>query len=231
VYRNGTQMLEDSFSYDNADNQLPKLNDTTITVEKGNTKSGVFAGTDSDGLIFWYKIASPPKNGTVLQSGGRGRKFTYIPNSSFTGKDTLLVYAVDDENANGPNARYVFDVSATPQGIAVSDISAPRDFTLSQNYPNPFNPSTTIEFTLPEDGKACLRIFDMLGREMATLVNRELNAGVLHQAKFDASRFSSGIYFSRLEYSAKGARQPSDGLGSASGGKDKQLMKKILLIK
>lgn len=218
VYRNGTQMLEDSFSYDNADNQLPNLNDTTITVAKGSTISGVFAGTDPDGSIFWYKIASPPKNGTLLQSGGRGRKFTYIPNSSFSGKDSLLVYAVDDENANGPNARYVFDVSTTSQGIALSDISAPRDFTLSQNYPNPFNPSTTIEFTLPEDGKASLKIYDVLGREVATLVNGELKAGVLHQATFDASKFSSGIYFSRLEF-------------SASGGNENQLMKKILLIK
>jgi hypothetical protein len=81
-----------------------------------------------------------------------------------------------------------------------------------------FNPTTTIEFTLPEAGKASLKIYDVLGREVAKLVNGELKAGVTHQARLDASKLSTGIYFSRLEFSA------SDGSG-------KQLMKKLLLIK
>jgi len=76
---------------------------------------------------------------------------------------------------------------------------APLVFNVLQNYPNPFNPSTTIEFTLAEDDRVTLKIFDMLGREVATLLNGELDAGKVHQVKFDASRLSSGMYFYRLE--------------------------------
>jgi hypothetical protein len=70
---------------------------------------------------------------------------------------------------------------------------------LKQNYPNPFNPATTIEFTLAERGNVTLKVFDMLGREVATLVDGELNAGVLYKETFDASKLSSGIYIYRLK--------------------------------
>ncbi|HEY6951225.1 MAG TPA: T9SS type A sorting domain-containing protein, partial [Bacteroidota bacterium] len=90
---------------------------------------------------------------------------------------------------------------------------APDDFTLSQNYPNPFNPTTTIEFTLPRDGRATLKVYDMGGREVATLLDKDLNAGVYQRATFDGSRYASGVYFVRLQ----------------SGGS--QLLKKILLVK
>jgi polygalacturonase len=75
----------------------------------------------------------------------------------------------------------------------------PKVFALNQNYPNPFNPTTTISFTLAQDGITVLRIFDILGREVATLANDMMKAGVLQQVTFDASRFSSGVYFSCLE--------------------------------
>jgi hypothetical protein len=74
---------------------------------------------------------------------------------------------------------------------------------LSQNYPNPFNPTTVIEFSVPEDGRVSLRIFDALGREVATLVNGPMKGRVLHQATFDASKYSSGIYFARLQSGEK----------------------------
>jgi hypothetical protein len=75
----------------------------------------------------------------------------------------------------------------------------PKMLTLSQNYPNPFNPMTTIEFTLAEDSKVSLKVFDMLGREVATLMIGELKAGVLHQQTFDVSKLSSGMYIYRLQ--------------------------------
>ena len=77
---------------------------------------------------------------------------------------------------------------------------APKEFTLSQNYPNPFNPTTTIEFTLPEDGHVALRMYDVTGRELMTLLDEEKNAGYYHQATIDASPFGSGSYFLRLEF-------------------------------
>jgi len=73
-----------------------------------------------------------------------------------------------------------------------------NEFLLSQNYPNPFNPSTTINWEMPQAGYVTLKIYDVLGREVITLVNEELNAGK-HEVVFDAQRFSSGIYFYQLK--------------------------------
>ena len=73
----------------------------------------------------------------------------------------------------------------------------PENFMLYQNYPNPFNPSTTISYALMKPGKVTLKVFDVLGREDATLVNEFKSAGH-YSIQFDASSLSSGIYFYRL---------------------------------
>ncbi|MGE5438485.1 MAG: SdrD B-like domain-containing protein [Bacteroidota bacterium] len=73
----------------------------------------------------------------------------------------------------------------------------PTEFTLQQNYPNPFNPSTTIEFAVPAAGQYTLRVFNMLGQEVATLLDRELPVGY-HMVVFDASGLTSGMYIYRL---------------------------------
>jgi hypothetical protein len=73
-----------------------------------------------------------------------------------------------------------------------------RSFNLSQNYPNPFNPSTTIAFALPSRAFVKLKIYDLLGRELATLVSEELPAGN-YTRQWNASNMSSGVYFYRLE--------------------------------
>ncbi len=69
----------------------------------------------------------------------------------------------------------------------------PSGFSLSQNYPNPFNPTTEIQFALAKSGMTTLKVYDMLGKEIMTLVNQDLNAGS-YRAKFDASHLSSGTY-------------------------------------
>jgi hypothetical protein len=75
-------------------------------------------------------------------------------------------------------------------------------FALMQNYPNPFNPSTIIQFTIPHSQLTILQVFDVLGREVATLVNENLNAGS-YETTFDASGLASGIYFYRLTSDAQ----------------------------
>lgn len=75
--------------------------------------------------------------------------------------------------------------------------SLPGEINLKQNYPNPFNPSTSIEFTLERKEKVSLKIFDVLGREAANLINDYYDAGT-HKINFNASNLSSGVYFYRI---------------------------------
>jgi hypothetical protein len=74
----------------------------------------------------------------------------------------------------------------------------PREFSLAQNYPNPFNPTTNFQFSIAYFGLVKLSVYDMLGREVATLVNGDLQAGD-HQVTFDASRLASGEYYYKLQ--------------------------------
>ena len=74
----------------------------------------------------------------------------------------------------------------------------PSDFQLSQNYPNPFNPNTTISYQLSFSGPVTIKVYDLLGREVATLVNEEKSAGS-YEVNFDASLLSSGVYFYNLQ--------------------------------
>lgn len=75
-----------------------------------------------------------------------------------------------------------------------------------QNYPNPFNPTTVIHFTLPQSGVVSLKVFDMLGREVTTLLNEYRTAGA-HQVNFNASSLTSGVYFYKLEAGGKSMLQ------------------------
>lgn len=79
----------------------------------------------------------------------------------------------------------------------ISEQNLPRRFELSQNYPNPFNPTTTISFQIPKAEQVKLSVFDLLGNEVATLVNGKVSAGT-HQVVFDGSNLGSGIYYYRL---------------------------------
>ena len=76
-------------------------------------------------------------------------------------------------------------------------IVIPSNYSLSQNYPNPFNPTTTIEYNIPYDGFVVLKIYDILGREVKTLVNEEKSAGN-YSVTLNASSLASGVYFYRL---------------------------------
>jgi hypothetical protein len=78
------------------------------------------------------------------------------------------------------------------------EVTAPAEFSLNQNYPNPFNPSTKISFSLADDSKVSLKVFDVLGNEITTLVNKDLAAGT-HSFDFNAANVNSGVYFYRIE--------------------------------
>jgi hypothetical protein len=84
--------------------------------------------------------------------------------------------------------------------VGESDVEGlAQRFELLQNYPNPFNPRTMITFTLPRTSRVTLRVYDLLGREIAALVDGESLAAGTHDVSFDASHLSSGVYFYRLQ--------------------------------
>jgi hypothetical protein len=82
--------------------------------------------------------------------------------------------------------------SFTITGITNGTVKA-KSFSLEQNYPNPFNPSTTISYSIPKPSYVELKVFNMLGREISTLVNKEQQAGS-YKTQFDGSSLPSGIY-------------------------------------
>jgi len=92
-----------------------------------------------------------------------------------------------------------FKYSATTQ----VDVGVSRGFELLSNYPNPFNPETNLRFSVPENGFATLKVFNMLGQEVATLFSGIAQAGHYIPATFNAGRLASGVYFSHLDYNGK----------------------------
>lgn len=76
--------------------------------------------------------------------------------------------------------------------------TSPNSFTLYQNFPNPFNPATQISFYVPTAQSITIKLFDLLGNEVTTLVDGKISAGV-HSVQFDGNRLSSGIYLYKLE--------------------------------
>jgi hypothetical protein len=83
-------------------------------------------------------------------------------------------------------------------GIEGEQADIPQSFNLNQNYPNPFNPGTKIRFTISEFGFTILKVYDVLGNEVATLVNEEKHAGT-YEVEWNASNVPSGIYFYQLQ--------------------------------
>jgi len=74
----------------------------------------------------------------------------------------------------------------------------PKVFSLAQNYPNPFNPVTSIKYSVPKQSLVKLVVYDVIGREVVTLVNEIRHAGN-YNVSFDASNYASGVYFYRME--------------------------------
>jgi photosystem II stability/assembly factor-like uncharacterized protein len=96
------------------------------------------------------------------------------------------------------NGIYERSLVQNPVSVASNNGKVPENFALYQNYPNPFNPSTKIKFDLAKASSVTVKVYDIIGSEIFTLVNEKLNAGSF-TVKFDGSAFSSGVYFCRLE--------------------------------
>jgi hypothetical protein len=103
------------------------------------------------------------------------------------------------KNSSGwSEASQVWNFRTGLVGITQPGNEIPLTYKVYDNYPNPFNPSTKIKFDLPKAGLVKLTVFDMLGREIETLVNENLSPGT-YNAEWSAAKYSSGVYFYRIQ--------------------------------
>jgi hypothetical protein len=205
-----------------------KLSDGTITAL---TKSGYASHTSGrnlrrPGWVFVtfeevYNVYPPYTNeiDAVKLDGSRVERICNIRdnNATFQGDTYVdeshgcpspdglrIIFASDWNKGTYPVQAYVVDyrdklIATTVQGSNAGVMSS--EPLLIGNYPNPFNPSTKIEFRIVNQGFVSLKVFDVLGREVTTLVNGELSAGS-YQETFDASGLNSGVYFYQLRTGA-----------------------------
>jgi len=116
--------------------------------------------------------------------------------------DNVVIYFIVADTAGGTatigSEAYVDYIDLTAPSSVEQISGLPQDFSLSQNYPNPFNPSTTIEYSITEASFVQLKVYDILGNEVAELVNEEQSAGT-YRADFIANNLASGLYVAQLK--------------------------------
>jgi len=158
-----------------------------------------WSGTDDASGIGAYTVYVSEDGGdfTVWQDS------TSEVSATFTGENGKSYEFYSSAFDNVGNAEDPRDVADTQTRVELDTSTEPlrdmpTEFTLSQNYPNPFNPTTTIQFGLPETGFISLKVFDMTGRQVATLVNENKSAG-WYTISFDASNLASGMYIYRIQ--------------------------------
>ena len=140
------------------------------------TQEGTILASDDGGNTWYPQEVRLPPGGRVLYGSFLSKDFGVL-----VGTNTVLV--------------------TTSGGIVTeteTELQLPTEYILHQNYPNPFNPTTTIEFSLPRASHVSLKVYDVLGQEILTLVNSEKSAGV-HRVEFDGSNAASGVYFYRMQ--------------------------------
>ncbi|MBK8550022.1 MAG: T9SS type A sorting domain-containing protein [Ignavibacteria bacterium] len=108
-----------------------------------------------------------------------------------------VVHVVWNDYRIGSEIWYKHNPTGNPVGILSINSEVPEKFSLSQNYPNPYNPVTNLEFGISKSGFVSLKVYDVQGREVSTLVNERLAPGT-YKVDFNGSNFTSGVYFYRL---------------------------------
>jgi hypothetical protein len=141
--------------------------------------------------------------GGVARSTNNGANFTMV-NEGLPNPAPVSAMAVSDLDTMGTafvglyqniiDGAKIFKRSIPSVGVSTISSEVPNGFSLSQNYPNPFNPVTKIKFALPKSSNVKIVIYNSLGKEIQTIVNKYLNAGT-YEADWNAASFSSGAYF------------------------------------
>jgi hypothetical protein len=206
---------------DCADNLLQSLN-TLLVSEQGNGSQTLYFGVDGERKIDVSSYDLPPLPpagafdarfvpGRMLELAKAGTsKLVPIVVSGAKYPLTLswemrnvtmafvLVIGTVEFSMTGSGSISVNDVDASLAIRFGGTWSLPKAFALTQNYPNPFNPSTTIKYDLPIESRVSLKVFDILGREVATLVNEDQKAGY-KSTVWNGAGLASGIYYYRLQ--------------------------------
>ena len=188
------------------------LNNTkTITTKpSGDIDFGLWLFGDLSNNYFEMNLADNPAYSYNVFADSitwTGWKFIKIKLPSFNINGDKLYYSFAlVKNQSGVNAGtiYLDDAQYFSSSTDVKDIELPMAYALNQNYPNPFNPSTKISYQLREHSYVTLKIFDVLGNEVASLVNEEKPSGK-HSIDFNAGKLATGVYFYQLkagEYTA-----------------------------
>ncbi len=182
-----------------------RLEDDATTIELQAVGGLVLAAV---GLPFDDAVAADYSD---LASPALVAELTY--NAGPTANDLPLLSSFPYQAAPHRGYDYVKQLTTSPpppgatprvstSGQSFLGVSAPDAFILEQNYPNPFNPSTSIQYRIKESGTVTVRVYDMLGRVVATLANGPHAAGK-HEVQWDASHLASGTYFYRIEAHGK----------------------------
>jgi hypothetical protein len=147
----------------------------------------------ADGYVIERK-QSPQTSFSVLDTlKGNGNEYV-DKNAGQTKANTYRVKAYLQSTTSDYSNEATLNIS----GVKGSDERIPKEYSVSQNYPNPFNPNTTINFALPQTAVTKIIVYDVLGREIQPLINKELKAGY-HEVNFNAGNFPSGVYFYRIQ--------------------------------
>ncbi len=162
----------------------------TVTDDKGATNQAGGQITVSDQTSPW---TITPASGNVSAGSEQNIKVTFnsqgLPEGNYQGQ--IIV------NSNGGNMTIPVSILVSST-VDVKDQNKILTYKLEQNYPNPFNPQTTIHWSIPTDNNVKLKVYDIEGKEIATLVNGHRNAGD-YNTIFDASSLASGVYFYRMQ--------------------------------
>ncbi len=151
-------------------------------------------------------IIVPPQNIYVATDSGVFISYDngLTAERNYIGSGSLNVYKIKIDNSGyiyAGTSKGIYRSLSTVSAIKLNE-TAPLNFYLSQNYPNPFNPETNFEFTIPESGLVTLKIYDVLGKEAAVVVNAQLSAGTYKfnwTANGGANRLASGVYLYQLK--------------------------------
>ncbi len=187
-------------------NPSRKWDSTTVTLTVPVELSGFSASVnENDVTLFWQTATELNNSGFDVERNRKNEGWEKVGFVSGNGTTTEIhSYTFADKNVPAGTYNYrikQIDYNGTNEYFEleqVIEINPPGKFALLQNYPNPFNPSTTIQFVIPEKSNVVITIFNSIGEDVLTLVNEEKAAGS-YEINFNASGFTSGIYYYKLQ--------------------------------